>query len=61
MLLLNNHGIADAQAGAIADAIVARAYGEGYLMGISANCGSWPVSIVSIPAPRAAALCGAGC
>ena len=47
MLLLNNLGIADAQAGAIADAIVARAYGEGYLMGISANCGSWPVSIVS--------------
>ncbi|WP_230458162.1 MULTISPECIES: type II secretion system minor pseudopilin GspK [Serratia] len=33
MLLLNNLGIADAQAGAIADAIVARAYGEGYLMG----------------------------
>ncbi|MCP1104704.1 type II secretion system minor pseudopilin GspK [Serratia nevei] len=33
MLLLNNLGIAEAQAGAIADAIVARAYGEGYLMG----------------------------
>lgn len=33
MLLLNNQGIAAAQAGAIADAIVARAYGEGYLMG----------------------------
>ncbi|MBH2655775.1 type II secretion system minor pseudopilin GspK [Serratia ureilytica] len=33
MLLFNNQGIAAAQAGAIADAIVARAYGEGYLMG----------------------------
>ncbi|TXE26959.1 type II secretion system minor pseudopilin GspK [Serratia ureilytica] len=33
MLLLNNQGIAAAQAGAIADAIVARAHGEGYLMG----------------------------
>lgn len=33
MLLLNNLGIAEAQAGAIADAIVARSYAEGYLMG----------------------------
>lgn len=33
MLLLNNLGIADAQAGAIAEAIVARGDDEGYLMG----------------------------
>lgn len=33
MLLLNNLGIADAQAGAIANAIVAKAFVEGYLMG----------------------------
>lgn len=33
MLLLNNLGIAEPQAEAIADAIIAKAYGDGYLMG----------------------------